>query len=121
VHSTRRELLYLTDIVEAAEAIASFIQDQDRDSFVGNDLVRSAILQKLQIIGEAAAHVGDETRAKAEDVPWHEVVGFRNFTIHAYFAVDWDIVWATAVDDAPAIADAVRELLSSLPGTDDSD
>jgi len=66
VHSTRRELLYLTDIVEAAEAIASFIQGQDRDSFVGNDLVRSAILQKLQVIGEAAAHVGDATGVREQ-------------------------------------------------------
>ncbi len=120
MHSTRRELLYLNDIVEAAEAISTFIAGQDRDSFVGNDLVRSAILQKLQIIGEAAAHVSEETRSLTARVPWHQVVGFRNFTVHAYFAVDWDIVWTTAVDDAPAIANAVREIIEGLPAEDGS-
>lgn len=119
MRSTRRELLYLSDIVEAADAIASFIEGLERDDFVGNDLVRSAILQKLQVIGEAAAHVGDETRSLAAEVPWHQVVGFRNFTIHAYFAVDWDVVWTTATDDAPAIGQAVREVIAKLPQHDD--
>ena len=96
-------------IVEAADAIATFIEGPDRDDFVGNDLAQSAILQKLQIIDKAAAHVGEETRSLAAEVPWHQVVGFRNFTIHAYFAVDWDVVWTKASGDAPAI------LRSSIP------
>ena len=73
------------------------------------------MLHKLQIIGEAAAHVGLEIRELAPGIPWRQIIGFRNFTVHAYFAVDWDIVWATAVDDAPGIRVAVGALLESLP------
>ena len=121
MRSTRRERLYLLDIVEAGQAIARFVADIDRDRFVGDDLVRSAVLHKLQVIGEAAGRVSEATRASAPAVPWRQVVGFRNFTVHAYFAVDWDIVWTTAVDDAPAIASAVRDLLASLPAADSSE
>ena len=39
----------------------------------------------------------------------------RRFTIHAYFAVDWDVVWTTAIDDAPAITEAVREVIAKVP------
>lgn len=49
-------------------------------------------------------------------MPWPEVVGFRNFTVHAYFAVDWDIVWITATDDVPVIAAAIRAMKSSREG-----
>ena len=112
--STRREHLYLQDIVEAADAIAAFITDVHPAVFAVDDLVRSAVLHKLQVIGEAAAHVGDEVREKAPAIPWRQVVGFRNYTVHAYFGVDWDIVWATAVEDAPAIGAAVTALMESL-------
>jgi uncharacterized protein with HEPN domain len=42
----RREVLYLTDILDAADHIAQFIH---------SELIRSAIAQKLIVIGEAAA------------------------------------------------------------------
>ncbi len=45
----RSEQLYLTDIVEAADAIARFLDGVDRDTFMGNDLIQSAVLQKLLI------------------------------------------------------------------------
>lgn len=117
--STRREPLYLRDIVEAADAIAAFIANVDPERFAGDDLVRSAVLHKLQVIGEAAAHVGEETRGRAPAIPWQQVVGFRNYTVHAYFAMDWEIVWTTAVEDAPAIGSAVAALIDSL-GDDSS-
>ena len=51
----RREELYLTDIVEADDAIHQFLAGVEQDSFLRNDLLRSAVLQKLIIIGEGAA------------------------------------------------------------------
>ena len=113
--STRHERLYLLDILEAAESIGAFLADVDQDRFVADDLVRSAVLHKLQVIGEAAAHIGPKVRAAAPDIPWQAVIGFRNFTVHAYFAVDWEIVWTAAVDDAPFLGEAVRALMESLP------
>lgn len=47
VHSSRRERLYLTDIIEAVDAIAGFIAGVDEARFVQDDLVRSAVLHKL--------------------------------------------------------------------------
>lgn len=53
----RRERLYLLDIVEAADAIRSFLVGVSESAFLGNDLLRSAVLQKLSIIGEAASRL----------------------------------------------------------------
>ena len=43
----RREELYLTDIVEAVESIQKFLSGVERTTFINNDLLRSAVLQKL--------------------------------------------------------------------------
>ena len=53
----RREALYLTDIVEAADAIHRFIKGFQCDDLLDNELRQSAVLQKLIVIGEAAARL----------------------------------------------------------------
>ena len=64
----RPEELYLTDIVEAAEAIQTFVSNLNVDNFIGNDLIRSAVLQKLTLIGEAASRLPKNFRARHTQV-----------------------------------------------------
>jgi uncharacterized protein with HEPN domain len=56
----RHESLYLNDIVEAADHIAEFLSETDFDGFQKSELLRSAVVQKLSIIGEATASVSVE-------------------------------------------------------------
>jgi uncharacterized protein with HEPN domain len=110
----RREELYLADIVEAADAIRGFMQGIERSEFLGNDLVRSAVLQKLLIIGEAAARLPKEFRDRHVEIPWSDIVAFRNIAVHAYFSVDWGIVWVTATKDVPELRQAVTEIQKEI-------
>lgn len=41
----RREILYLTDILDAAGNIAKFIHESDLETFLGSELTRSAVAQ----------------------------------------------------------------------------
>jgi len=107
----RPEELYLADIVEAAEQIAKFLEGVVRDDFLGNDLLRSAVLQKLSVIGEAAARLGSEFTSHHPEVEWGDIVAFRNIAVHAYFNVDWAIVWIAATEDAPALREQVLRIL----------
>ena len=50
----RREILYLTDIVEASDHIAAFLSGIPFEKFEQSELIRSAVAQKLGLIGEAA-------------------------------------------------------------------
>ena len=89
----RREELYLQDIVEAADYIARFVAESGLSGFRESEMVRSAIVQKLGVIGEAASRVSDELKDRHAEVLWPKVVAFRNILIHAYFGIDWEIVW----------------------------
>jgi uncharacterized protein with HEPN domain len=108
----RREELYLTDIVEAADAIQQFLIGIQRDDFLDSDLVRSAVLQKLTIIGEAAARLSKEFQDQHSEIDWADIVGFRNIAVHAYFAVEWPIVWVAATKDAPALRGTIADILA---------
>ena len=99
----RSDALYLADILDAIEAIERFVTGFDEARFLADELVQSAVLQKLSIIGEAAAKVSDATRDRLPEIPWKEIIGFRNIAVHAYFSVDWRIVLVTVADDLPML------------------
>lgn len=107
----RRERLYLLDMIEAAEAIARFMRGMGRADFLNNELVQSAVLQKLALMGEAAAHLSRELRERHSGIEWRDIVAFRNIAIHEYFAVDWEIVWTAATVDAPLLRAQVSRIL----------
>ena len=108
----RREELYLTDIIEAADAIQQFLTGVQRDTFLQDDLLRSAVLHKLTVIGEAAARLPSEFRDRHPEIEWADIVGFRNIAVHAYFAVEWPIVWVAATQDTPELRDKIADILA---------
>ena len=109
----RSDVLYLRDIIEASDSIAAFRQSATEDEFSKNDMMRSAVLQKLIVIGEAAAHVGAEVRGKYPEIEWQDVVAMRNFSVHAYFGVVWPIIWVTATEDVPVLRQQVIRILGA--------
>jgi len=109
----RREKLYLTDIVEAAESIQRFLAGVERETFLRDDLLRSAVLQKLTIIGEAVARLPMEFRDCHPEIEWDDIAGFRNIAVHAYFAVEWPIVWVAATQEAPDLKRKVADILAT--------
>jgi len=116
----RREYLYLRDIVEAADHIAQFIAGLSRSGFQESELVRSAVVQKLALIGEAAAHVSSDLQARHPEVPWPRIAAFRNILVHAYFGIDWDEVWRAASKEAPALREQVESILEAEFPTGDA-
>ncbi len=107
----RREKLYLADMIEAADAIGCFLTEIEAERFLQDDLVRSAVLQKISIIGEAAARLPKEFQARHPEVEWRDIIAFRNIAVHAYFAVQWQMVWTTATRDAPALRQKISDIL----------
>jgi len=107
----RPEKLYLTDIVEAANSIEKFLMGQDFNEFEQNEMMHSAVLQKLTVIGEAAARLSKEFTNRYPDIPWVDIIGFRNIAVHEYFSVRWDIVWVAATEEVPALHDQVEKIL----------
>jgi uncharacterized protein with HEPN domain len=110
----RPEQLYLQDIIEACDAVQRFLRRTDETAFMEDELIQSAILQKLIVIGEAAARLPRNFVERHPEIEWADIVAFRNFAVHEYFAVDWQIVWVTATEDVPLLREKVTALLKQL-------
>jgi uncharacterized protein with HEPN domain len=109
----RRDDLYLNDIIEAADHITAFLGEMDFEGFRQSEMVRSAVVQKLAIIGEAAARISDDLKRRYPPIPWPQIVAFRNILVHAYFGTDWNEVWKAAKVDCPALRGQVAGILAS--------
>ena len=108
----RPEALYLTDILQAADAVQRFIAGIERRDFLEDELRQSAVLQKLIVIGEAAARLPVAFRERRPEIEWVDIIGFRNIAVHEYFAVSWDIVWVTATQDVSGLRQRVARILA---------
>ena len=75
MRSTR---LYLVDILEAIAAIEEFVAGMDFETFRGDDKTSSAVIRKLEVIGEAAKQVPADIKQKYSTVPWQRMAGMRD-------------------------------------------
>ncbi|HEY9721716.1 MAG TPA: HepT-like ribonuclease domain-containing protein [Oscillatoriaceae cyanobacterium] len=87
---------------------------QERVPCEASELVRSAVLQKLMVIGEATARLSAELKDAHPEIPWRSIVGFRNIAVHAYFSVNWEIVWTAATVESPALAREIELIQESF-------
>lgn len=110
---------YLEHIIDAAGRIQQYTADMDEASFLATPLVQDAVIRNIEIMGEASRnlekHAPDFT-AQHPGIPWTEVYLMRNRLSHGYFSVDLSLIWKTIQRDIPELANAVRAVISHLPG-----
>jgi uncharacterized protein with HEPN domain len=111
----REYRLYLSDILAAIDSIESFIAGVDLDAFQADDKTASAVIRKLEIIGEAAKQVPEDIRSSYSEVPWKEMAGMRDRLIHAYMGVNFRLLWKTIKEDLPLTKTLVRKILEENP------
>src|SRR5437867_6323902 len=75
-------------------------------------MLRRALVQCVQVIGEAASQLAPETRASYPAIPWREIRRMRNILLHAYFGISLDILWRTIEEDLSPPMKVLEQLLN---------
>jgi uncharacterized protein with HEPN domain len=109
--SKRDPRLFMTDVLDAIEKIERYTAGLTFDQFEANEMVLDAVVRNLEIIGEATRYILATLRERYTQVEWSRVVGFRNIVIHAYFAVDVEIVWTIATQRLAELKAVLTEML----------
>jgi len=82
-----------------------------KEAFLADQTRRRAFARSIEILGEAAKQIPQDFRDQAPHVPWKEIAGMRDRLIHAYFAVDYDIVWDVVQNKLSDLRKQLEEIL----------
>ncbi len=105
----------LRHMLEHAVEAVRMAQGRTRQDLDSDRQLNLALVRLLEVVGEAAGRVSEETRSRHPSIPWLDVVGLRHRLIHGYDTVDFNILWDIVQDDLPQI---IVELESILRRTD---
>ena len=81
-------------------------------------VIQAAAQRWIEVLGEAASHVSEETKAAHPEVPWRDLIGTRIILAHAYFNVDQNIIGQIVNRQIPVLRDHLQAIASTL-GTAD--
>jgi uncharacterized protein with HEPN domain len=83
-----RDLQKCRDMVAYAAKARQFLGNLSLDELRANEMVQAAVARCVEIIGEAARAVSEETRKRAPEIPWPLIVGMRHILAHDYAFVN---------------------------------
>jgi uncharacterized protein with HEPN domain len=101
----------LRHMLDAALEALSFADGRSRQDLDADRMFSRAVVQDIEIIGEAAGRVSGQTQGQLPSIPWSSITSMRNRLIHGYFDIDLDRVWDTLVDDLPPLIEELRRIL----------
>ena len=108
-----RDEVYLKHILDAITKIERYVS-VGREEFMESSHWQDAVVRQLEIIGEAAKRVSENTRNLHDEVPWRRVCGLRDVLIHDYMGVDLGAVWQITQIDIPVLRMHVEAIANQL-------
>ena len=104
---------HLHDIAQAGRAIKEFTSECTFEKYSSNEILRSAVERKFEVIGEALNRIGRaEPELLSQIRNYRDIVSFRNILIHGYDTIDDRIVWSVMEDDLDNLIEDVDRLLN---------
>ena len=104
----------LIHILESIEEIEKYTAGSNLELFLQNSMMKFASVKQIEIIGEAANYISDETKNKFSDIQWRQITGLRHVLVHEYFGVDSKLIWQIIADDIPELKKKIKEVLLSI-------
>ena len=101
----------LRHIRDEAEYLIGQTEGLSRLEFLEDGTLKRAFVRSLEIIGEATKKLPVEVRDEYASVDWRAMAGMRDRLIHAYFGVDYDIVWDVVANKVPQLRFVVQQII----------
>jgi uncharacterized protein with HEPN domain len=104
------DIVRLRHMLEHAQEAVQLANGKGRGDLDADRLLELGLTRLLEIIGEAANLVSEETQERYPQLPWRQMIGLRNRLIHGYDEVDLDILWDILQLDLPPLIAALERI-----------
>jgi len=110
----RDSKLFIKDIIEAMEVIEKFVGNMTFEELKADEKTSSAVIRKFEVIGEAAKYMPNNVKERYKDVQWKSMAGMRDRLIHAYFGIDYALVWSAIKTEFPKLKPKMKKIFLSM-------
>jgi uncharacterized protein with HEPN domain len=69
-------------MLESIDRIAGYSVGMQKQVFLSDRKTIDAVVRNLEIIGEAAARLTDDTKRRRSSIEWPQIIGLRNRIVH---------------------------------------
>jgi uncharacterized protein with HEPN domain len=101
--SRRDWSLFVADMQEAIEKIASYVDAMTFTDFQSDTRTVDAVVHNLLVIGEAARCLPASIKENHPDIDWIAINGLRNRIAHEYFGLSLSVIWEIVQTDLPRV------------------
>lgn len=77
-------------------------------------MAQAAVVHCVEVIGEAARLVSEETRRRTPEIPWPLIVGMRHILAHDYAAVNLEKVYEVVKERLPELLLNLSKVIAAL-------
>ena len=103
-------------MIEMCDLLLEHASDLSR--LADDPVVQGAAQRWIEVLGEAASNVSEQTKRTHPEVAWREIMGIRVILAHAYFHIEHDIIGNVIAHDVPRLRTQLHPILKSLENTD---
>jgi uncharacterized protein with HEPN domain len=72
------DLQRIQRVLDAIRKVEDRVAGFDEPAFTANELVHDSVLYQLAVLGEAANMLSGAVRERHPEIPWPQIVAFRN-------------------------------------------
>ncbi|MGA2352312.1 MAG: DUF86 domain-containing protein [Terracidiphilus sp.] len=108
---------YFEHLLQACDRILQYTSRITHDQFITDSMVQDAVLRNIEILGEATKNLMEclpDLQSTYPQIPWIDIYGMRNRIAHAYFFINFELVWTVVVENIPELRQQIARVLGEL-------
>jgi len=109
-----RDLVKCEDMRLHGERACKYLGSRTLEEFLNDDMAQAAVVRCVEVIGEAARLVSEDTRRRSPQIPWPLIVGMRHILAHDYGGVNLDKVYSVVIEHLPQLLDKLEGVIAML-------
>lgn len=105
------DVISMRQMHEHAVELVKLLDGLGYAEFIEDRVLQLASARLLEIVGEASSRVSTTSRELHAEIPWRDVIDFRNVIVHAYDSIEYELVWNVVQNDLPDLITELERVL----------